>query len=79
MKKINSFYSSYYKIVGNHHQKPIDLITKMILHSSKEGDLILDPFCGSGAVCIACKEMKRKWIGIELEVKWVRVARGRVN
>ncbi len=61
------------------HEKPVDLITKMILHSSKEGDLILDPFCGTGAVCVACQEMKRNWIGIEIDEKWVEVARERVG
>ena len=63
----------------NHpHQKPVDLIIKMILHSSKEGDLILDPFCGSGSVCVACQKTKRDFIGIELDKKWCRVARKRV-
>jgi len=61
----------------NHpHEKPIDLIIKMIEHSSKEGDLVLDPFCGSGAICLGAREIGRKFIGIELEEKWVRVARG---
>jgi site-specific DNA-methyltransferase (adenine-specific) len=60
------------------HEKPVDLIMKMIEHSSKEGDLILDPFCGSGAICVACQEMNRNWIGIELDEWWVEVARGRV-
>lgn len=56
----------------NHpHQKPIDLLMKMIEHSSKEGDLILDPFAGSGATCKACEKMGRKWIGMEIDEKWV--------
>jgi len=64
----------------NHpHQKPVDLIIKMIEHSSKEGDIILDPFCGSGSVCVACKELNRKWIGVELDGEWVGVARGRMG
>lgn len=64
----------------NHpHEKPVDLLKKMIEHSSKEGDIILDPFCGSGSVCVACQEMKRKWIGIEIDEKWCGVAGGRVD
>jgi len=56
----------------NHpHEKPIDLLTKMILHSSKEGDLILDPFCGTGSTCKACEQNNRKWIGIELDERWI--------
>jgi len=65
---------------NNHpHQKPVDLIMKMIEHSSKKGDLVLDPFCGSGAVCVACSKVRREWIGIEVDGKYVGVARGRVK
>ena len=65
--------------VNHPHEKPVDLITKMIEHSSREGDLILDPFCGSGAICVACQEMNRNWIGIELEEKWTERAKERIN
>jgi len=61
------------------HEKPVDLIKKMVEHSSKGGDLILDPFCGSGSVCVACNETGRNFIGIEIEEKWCGVARERVN
>jgi site-specific DNA-methyltransferase (adenine-specific) len=61
------------------HEKPIDLIIKMINHSSKEGDLILDPFCGSGAICLASKNSKRNFIGIELEETYVRLAEERIS
>lgn len=61
------------------HEKPLDLITKMIKHSSKEGDLILDPFCGSGAICLASKNSNRRFIGIELEEKYVNMARNKVK
>ena len=53
------------------HEKPVDLLTKMIEHSSKKGDIILDPFCGSGATIKACKKVGRRWVGIELDEKWV--------
>ena len=56
----------------NHpHEKPIDLLKKMIEHSSAEGDVVLDPFCGSGSTCKACGELGRKWIGIELDDRWI--------
>jgi len=64
----------------NHpHQKPVDLLKKMIEHSSKKGDLILDPFCGSGSVCVACRETGRKWIGIELDERWIGIVKGEAN
>lgn len=60
------------------HEKPIDLITKMINHSSKENDLILDPFCGSGSICLASKKLNRNFIGIEIEEKYVEMAKRRL-
>ena len=64
----------------NHpHEKPVDLIMKMVEHSSEEGDIILDPFCGSGSVCIACEQMKRKWIGVELDERWVKMGREKIS
>ncbi|MCK4997122.1 site-specific DNA-methyltransferase [Candidatus Pacearchaeota archaeon] len=57
---------------SNHpHQKPVDLLMKMIEHSSKVGDLVLDPFAGSGSTGKACEKLDRKWIGIELDEKWI--------
>jgi len=74
---------NYNGINHNHlthpHEKPVDLIIKMIKHSSKEGDLILDPFCGSGSVCVASQKMNRKFIGIDLDERWVGVARERLD
>ncbi|MEK6917826.1 MAG: DNA methyltransferase [Nanoarchaeota archaeon] len=61
------------------HEKPVDLISKMIEHSSKKGDIVLDPFCGSGSVCVACQETDRDWIGVDLDEKYVEMARGRLE
>ena len=56
----------------NHpHEKPLDLLKKMIIHSSEEGDVVLDPFAGSGSTCKACGELGRSWIGIELDDRWI--------
>jgi len=57
---------------NNHpHEKPVDLLMKIVEHSSSEGDVVLDPFCGSGSTCKACEKLGRKWIGIELDDRWV--------
>lgn len=56
------------------HQKPKELITKIVEHSSKVGDIVLDPFVGSGAVPIVCKELGRNFIGFEISPKYVKVA-----
>ena len=61
------------------HEKPLDLLSKIIEHSSKESDLVLDPFCGSGSVCIACKQNNRRWIGIELDKKYANMAKKKLQ
>jgi len=52
------------------HQKEYDIIRKIILHSSKEGDLIFDGFMGSFSTAIACYKENRNYIGTELDEKW---------
>ena len=49
-------------------QKPLALLERIIKASSKEGDLVLDPFCGSGTTCLAAEKLRRKWIGIDLKI-----------
>jgi len=52
------------------HQKDYDIIRKIILHSSNEGDLIFDGFMGSFSTAIACHKEKRNFLGTELDAKW---------
>lgn len=61
------------------HQKPLDLLTKIIKHSSKEGDLVFDPFCGSGSTCLAAKLTKRDWFGIEMDEEYFEIANKRLK
>ncbi len=64
----------------NHpHEKPMDLIQKIIEHSSQKGQLILDPFSGSGAICKSASITNRKFIGIELEKKWFELTKKRIK
>ncbi|MBW0594717.1 site-specific DNA-methyltransferase [Mycoplasmopsis anatis] len=48
-------------------QKPEKLIAKLVLASSKENDIVLDPFLGSGTTSVVAKKLNRKYIGIELD------------
>ena len=50
-------------------QKPIKLISKLLLDNSNEGDLIYDPFTGSGTTAIACAKYKRNFIGSEINTE----------
>ncbi len=54
-------------------QKPVELIKVFIENSTKESEVILDFFAGSGSTLLASKELKRKWIGIESEKEYFEV------
>lgn len=70
----------FYKEKREHStQKPIKLIKRLIKASSNEGDIILDPFLGSGSTAIASKELKRNFIGIELDKKYCDYAKKRLK
>lgn len=60
-------------------QKPIELITQFLELSSKEGDVVLDAFMGSGTTGIACINTNRKFIGIELDENYYNIACKRVE
>jgi site-specific DNA-methyltransferase (adenine-specific) len=60
-------------------QKPEGLIERMILASSNEGDLVLDPFCGSGTTLRVCQQLVRKAIGIEINPEYVSMTRERLR
>ena len=60
------------KKCGKHPtQKPIELLNKIILCSTVEGDLVLDPFNGSGTTGIVANKLNRKYIGIEKEKEYL--------
>ena len=63
---------------GHMTPKPVELIKNIILHSSNEGDLILDPFLGSGTTLRACRETNRRGIGFEKEEKYEPIIRKRI-
>lgn len=54
--------------------KPIEIIKNLIINSSNENDIVLDPFVGSGTTAVACKELNRQYIGMEISPKWHEVA-----
>jgi len=60
-------------------QKPEKLLEIIIKASSDKGDLVLDPFMGSGTTAIVAKRLGRKWIGIEKEAKYIKIAEARLK
>ena len=59
-------------------EKPVELLERMILNSSNEGDMVLDCFTGSGSTGVACVNTNRKFIGFELEKKYYDIAEKRI-
>lgn len=60
-------------------QKPEKLIAKLVLASSKPGDLVLDPFAGSGTTCVVAKKLGRKFIGVEIDEEYCTWGVKRLN
>lgn len=60
-------------------EKPIKLMQILIENSSKENQLILDPFMGIGSTGIACKNINRNFIGMELDEKYFNIAKERIE
>jgi len=59
--------------------KPVDLMLKLVEQFTDPGDLVLDPFCGSGTTGVACIRLGRRFIGIEKDAKYAAVAQGRLE
>lgn len=59
-------------------QKPEEMLKRIILASSNEGDIVLDPFLGSGTTTYVAKKYSRKWIGIEQKSEYVKIAKKRM-
>ena len=60
-------------------QKPLKLIQQILLTASNKGDLIFDPFMGSGTTAVVAKALGRNWIGIEKDKKYVDLANSRIK
>ena len=66
------------KLEGRHPtQKPLELLKRLILSSTSEGDQVLDPFNGSGTTGVACISTNRRYIGIELEKEYSSLSKKR--
>ena len=65
---------------SNHHPtvKPLKLFSYLITMGSRENDIILDPFCGSGTTLIAAHNLHRKYIGIEINQDYLEIAKHRL-
>ncbi len=69
------------KTEKNHHPtvKPLRLMQYLITLGSRPGDLVLDPFLGSGTTAVAAKSLGRRFVGIEREAEYLAIARARLR
>ena len=64
---------------GHVAQKPLWLMEDLIQRLTKENDLIIDPYMGSGTTGVACKNLNRNFIGIELDPEYFQIAQKRIS
>lgn len=68
------------KIFGKHPtQKSLDLLKRIIIASTNEGDLILDPFAGSCTTGVACKMYNRSFVGVDIESNFLDIGKNRIE
>jgi site-specific DNA-methyltransferase (adenine-specific) len=60
-------------------QKPLQLIQRIVKMFSNEGDIVLDAFLGSGTTMVACRDLKRSCIGIEINPEYIEITKRRLN
>ncbi len=65
--------------VGYPTQKPVSLLKQIIELSTDEGDLVVDPFCGSGTTCVAAKSVGRSFLGMDVSEDAVQLSRRRLE
>lgn len=59
--------------------KPVELMQHLVKLTTFEGQIVLDPFMGSGSTGLACIELKRKFVGYELDKEYFKIAETRLN
>lgn len=60
-------------------QKPVELFSAILLDYTQKGQMVLDPFMGSGTCAIACKQLERNFLGIEIKPEYVEIAKKRID
>lgn len=66
-------------LYGHPTIKPMNIVKQMIENSTLEGDLVFDPFLGSGTTACACWQLKRKYLGIEKKEQYYNIANKRIE
>ena len=64
---------------GHPSQKPLALLERVVLSATDPGDLVVDPFLGSGTTAIVAERTGRRWLGIEVDAKFCELAQSRID
>lgn len=78
-KSVWQFPSESARRVGHPAPFPVELPERLIQLYTFEGDVVLDPFCGSGTTCIAALKTNRRYLGFDVNEEYVRLSRARIN
>lgn len=85
-KKVEDWWVDIYPVdrirsemLGYPTQKPEALLERIIKASSKEGDWVLDPFCGCGTTIAAAERLNRKWVGIDITALAINLVKHRIR
>ena len=82
-KEMHNFFEtpnkSSYGVTKHPTEKPLDMIEHLLEIHTNENDLVLDCFMGSGTTGVACKNLNRDFIGIELDEDYFKISDDRIN
>ena len=78
-KSIWTFSAESARAVGHPAPFPVELPRRLIQLYTFEGDVVLDPFCGSGTTCVAARKSQRRYVGYEIHDEYVRKAEERLQ
>ena len=59
--------------------KPLELVKKYLINHSKENDIVLDMYMGSGTTAVACRDMNRQFVGFEIDERYYNVCLQRLE
>lgn len=78
-RKVFTYQIPIAKYTNHPTEKPLNVVERLIRNSSKEGDLVLDCFSGSGTTAHACKITRRNFIGSEISAEYHKESLARIN
>lgn len=79
LKTIIDFKKVHHSKAVHPTEKPVDLLEHLVVEPDFDADVVLDPFMGSGSTGVACRNLNRKFIGIEMDENYFNIAKQRIE